>query len=107
MDQFSHPNQFELGLIDEVDENQQPEVPEEKRQRRSKNDVSKIFEKNLISIYRLSSPSVSKRVPYQGVSPMAEWLTRSALTLRARVRSRALKSFFILLLKIIKILKLS
>src|SRR4051794_39638391 len=52
---------------------------------------------------RLSSPSVSKRVPYHGVLPMAEWLKRSAFTQKARVRSRTKKSFFILLSKAIKI----
>ena len=54
----------------------------------------------------VSSPSASKRVPYHGVLgvwPMADWLTCSAFTHRARVRSRAQKSFFILLSKFMKI----
>jgi hypothetical protein len=53
--------------------------------------------------YLLISPSASKQVPYHGglwVVPMAEWLKHSALTYRMRVRSRAQKSFFILLSKV-------
>jgi hypothetical protein len=45
---------------------------------------------------KVFSPRASKRVPYYEVLGvfMAEWLTRSVFTQRARVRSRAKKSFF-------------
>jgi hypothetical protein len=55
---------------------------------------------------RFSSQSASKRVPYHEVLwvlPMAEWLKRLVFTQRARVQSRAQKSVFILLSKVIKI----
>ena len=52
---------------------------------------------------RLSSLSALKRVLYHGILPMADWLTCSAFTHRARVRSCAQKSFFILLSKFMKI----
>ena len=66
------------------------------------------FKKNFVN--RLSSPSASKRVPYHvvlGVWSMADWLTCSAFTHRARVHSRAQKSFFILLSKFIKFLHIN